>query len=152
MSWHDSRRGYFNHTSSMFYGDAAHAHLPSLLFPCVDESIDKVWNTDNHTAFEFLALVKKLWWVILQDAAVMICQYNFTHCIYKQFDKVFESNASNKYVDQMVDHLKLSENTDSNKLGILTDTVLPYVNNNLENMNVSIQNMKVVFEKNNDWY
>ena len=46
----------------------------------------------------------------------------------------------------MVEHLKISEKTDPKRLGILTDTVLPYVNNNLENMNVSIQNMKVVFE------
>ena len=47
----------------------------------------------------------------------------------------------------MVEHLKLSENTDPNNLGILTKTVLPYVNNNIENMNVSIQNMKLAFEK-----
>ena len=75
----------------------------------------------------------------------MIRQHNRNHYIYKKFDKVFESDASNNYVDQMAEHLKLSENTDPNKLGILTKTVLPYLNNNIEKMNVSIQNMKVAF-------
>ena len=105
MSGHDSRRGYFNHPCSMFYGDATHSHLLSLLLPWVDESIDKVLNTENHTSFGFLALVKFLRWVILQDAAVMIHQYNRIHYIYRQFDKLFESDAFNNYTDQMVDHL-----------------------------------------------
>ena len=59
MSGHDSKRGYFNHPRSMSYDDATYAHLPSLLFPWADKPIDKVWNTDNHTGFGFLALVKK---------------------------------------------------------------------------------------------
>ena len=46
----------------------------------------------------------------------------------------------------MVEHLKL-EKTDPNKLGILTETVLPYANNNLKIMNGSIQNMRFVFQK-----
>ena len=147
MSGHDSRRGYFNHPRSMFYGNATHAHLPSLLFPRVDESIDKVWNTNNHTAFGFLSLVKKLRWVILQDEAVMIRQYNCTHYIYKQFDKVFESDAFYNCTDHMVEYLKLNEKTDPNKLGTLTDIVLPYANNNLKNIHGSIQNIKFVFKK-----
>ena len=135
---HNSRRVYFNHPHSVFYGDATHAHRTSLLFPWADESIEKVWSTDNYIAFGFLALVKILRWVIFQDAAVMIRQYNCTHYIYKQFDKVFESDAFNNYADQMVEHLKLSEKTDPNKLGVLTKIGIPYVNNNIENMNGSI--------------
>ena len=64
----------------------------------------------------------------------MIRQYNHTHYIYKQFDKVFESDIFNNYANQMVEYLKLSEKTDPNKLGILTETVLPYVNSNIENI------------------
>ena len=60
MSGHDSIRGYFNHTRSIFYGDATHPHLTSLLFPWMDESIDNVWNTDNHKSFGFLVLAKQL--------------------------------------------------------------------------------------------
>ena len=41
-SGHDSRRGYFNHPHSMFNGDDTYAHLLSLLFPKVNESIDTV--------------------------------------------------------------------------------------------------------------
>ena len=104
----------------------------------MDEAIDKFWNTDNHTAFGFLALMSILRWVILQDTTVMIRQYNHNHYIYKQFDKVFESDAFNNYADQMVEHLKLSEKTDPNKLGVLTKIGIPYVNNNIENMNGSI--------------
>ena len=47
----------------------------------------------------------------------------------------------------MVEYLKLSEKTDPNKLGILTETVSPYVNNNIEDMNVSIHDRKGAFEK-----
>ena len=75
---------------------------------------------------------------ISQDAAVMICQYNRTHYIYKQFNILFESDAFNNYTDQMVEHLMLSEKTEPNKLGILTETVLPYMIKNIENMNMSI--------------
>ena len=116
---HDSSRGYFNHARCILYDNATYAHLPSLSFPWVDEAIDKVWNTDNHTGFVFLALLKKRW-VILKNEAVMIRQYNYTQYIYKQFDKLFEYDTFNKYADQMVDHLKLSEKTDPNKLGTLT--------------------------------
>ena len=76
----------------------------------------------------------------------MIREYNQAHYIYKQFDKVFESDAFNNYVDQMVEHLQLSKKTDPNKIGILTKMVLPYVNNNIENMNGSIQNMNFAFK------
>ena len=68
----------------------------------------------------------------------MICQYNQTHVIYKQFNKVFEYDAFNNYVDQIVEHLKSSDQNDLNKLGVLTETVLSYVNNNFENMNASV--------------
>ena len=47
----------------------------------------------------------------------------------------------------MVEHLKLSEKTDPNKLGILNETVLPYVNNNIKNVNGRIQRIKFVFKK-----
>ena len=46
----------------------------------------------------------------------------------------------------MVEHLKLSEKTNPNKLWMLIEMVLPYVNTNFENMNESIQNMKFEFE------
>ena len=59
MSGHDSRRGYFNHARSMFYGNATYEHLPKLLFLWMDEVINKVWNTYNHASFGFLALLKK---------------------------------------------------------------------------------------------
>ena len=68
----------------------------------------------------------------------MIRQCNQTHYIYKQCDKVFEYDAFNNYVDQIVEHLKSSDQNDLNKLGVLTETVLSYVNNNFENMNASV--------------
>ena len=83
MSGHDSRSGCFNHARSIFYGDDSHVYLPSLLFPWGDELIDNFWIADNHTAFRFLDLLKKILCSILQDAAVMIHQYNCTHYIYK---------------------------------------------------------------------
>ena len=107
--------------------------------------MEKVRNIDNHTAFSFLALLRNLRWVILQDISVMIHKYNETSYIYKQFDKLFESGVFND-ADQMVDHLKLSEKTDSNNLGRLTETVLPYANDNIKSMNGNIQNMIFVFE------
>ena len=96
----------------MFYCNAIHIHLPNLLLPCLDETMDKVKNTANRIEFGFLALLKTLRWVILQDIAVITFEYNRTHYIYKQLDKVFESDAFNNYADRIVDHLKLSENTD----------------------------------------
>ena len=96
----------------MFYGDIIYVHPTGILFPSVDEAIDKLWNTNNHTAFGSLALLKFLGQLILQDAAVITRQYNCDHYIYKQFDKVFKSDTCIKYVDQIVGHLKLSEKTD----------------------------------------
>ena len=52
----------------------------------------------------------------------------------------------------MVEYLKWSEETESNKLGILTETVLPYVNNNLENMNMKHTEYEGCIWKYNNWY
>ena len=97
MPGHDQRRRYLKHVCSVFYGNATHAQLPNLLFPWLDETMEKVRNIDNHIAFSFLALLKILRWVALQYAAVMIQHYNRTHYIYKEFDELFESDAFNKY-------------------------------------------------------
>ena len=60
MRGHDSRRRCFNHTRSVFYGNATHENLPSFSLPWMDEAVVKVWNTENHTAFGVLALLKQL--------------------------------------------------------------------------------------------
>ena len=41
----------------------------------------------------------------------------------------------------MMQHLNVKEKSDPNKLGTLTETVLPYVNGNSQNVNISVNNM-----------
>ena len=86
-------------------------------------------------------------WVLLEDAVVIIRQYNQTHYTYKQFDKIFESDALNNHADQMMDHLKLSGKNEPNILWKLTEALLPYVNGNIKCMNGSIHNIKFAYEK-----
>ena len=139
MSGHDARRGYFYHPRSQFKGDETHTHLPSLLFPWVDEALKDTMNTSNHTAYGFLSLLKNLRWVILQDAAVMMAKSNRSHYLYDEmFKDVFQSKTFQDYSKKMADHLGVQEKMDPNKLGTLTETVLPYVNGNLLKVNTTL--------------
>ena len=138
MSGYDSRRGRFIHSRSAFYGDESHAQLPKLLFPWVDDALLETMNTKHHTASGFLSLVKNLRWVILQDAAVMLTESKRNHYIYKKFKDVFESVSFKDYSIKMMEYLEVKKNMDPENLSTLTETVLPFVNGNLENLNVAI--------------
>ena len=139
MSGHDARRGYFYHPRSQFKGDETHQHLPALLFPWVDEALELTLNTSHHTAYGFLSLLKNLRWVILQDAAVMIGNGERSHYVYDvMFKDIFHSPAFKDYTAKMLIHLSAQEKMDPNKLGTLTETVLPYVNGNLLKVNTTL--------------
>ena len=138
MSGYDSRRGKFVHARSAFYGDQSHAHLPNLLFPWVDDALSKIEGKSQHTAYGFLSLIKNLRWVILQDAAVMISKGKREHYVYTKFKDVFDTNAFKDYSKKMIQHLEVREKMDPNKLSTLTETVLPYVNGNLEDVNMAV--------------
>ena len=142
MSGHDARRGYFYHPRSQFTGDEMHEHLPSLLFPWLDAALKKTEGTSHHTTYGFLSLLKNLRWVILQDAAVMIGKGKRTHYVYDEmFKEVFHSDAFKDYTSKMLNHLSVQEKMDPNELGTLTETVLPYVNGNLLNVNMTLNSM-----------
>ena len=142
MAGYDSRRGKFIHARSAFYGDKSHADLPNLLFPWVDDALSKIEGKSHHTAYGFLSLIKNLRWVILQDAAVMIGKGKRIHCIYnKTFKHIFYSDLFKDYSQKMIQHLKIKENMDPNNLSTLTETVLPFVNGNLENVNMAVHKM-----------
>ena len=140
MAGFDSRRGRFIHPRSSFYGDEYHAHLPGMLFPWVDEALEKTKGTEHHTAYAFLSLIKSLRWVILQDAAVMI-NGGRSHYIFKHYKHVFESQEFYDFSNKMMNHLKANDKNDPNNVGALTDTVLPYVNGNLQNVNMAVNNI-----------
>ena len=141
MSGHDSRRGKFIHPRSTFYGDESHKHPPELLFPWVDAAICQTNETKHDTALGFLTLIKNLRWVILQDVAVMIAKGKRDHYVFKQSKHVFDSPAFHDFSMKMMQHLNLKETRDPNKVGALTETVLPYVNGNLQMVNMSVNKM-----------
>ena len=74
-------------------------------------------------------------WVILQGAAVLIAKGERKHVVFAQFKELFESDAFKDFSAKIMQHLRVKEKSDPNKLGTLTETVLPYVNDNLQNVN-----------------
>ena len=68
----------------------------------------------------------------------MISQLKRDHYIHRKFEKVFDSDAFKDFSIKMVQHLEVREKSDPNKLGTLTETVLPFVNTNLQNVNMAV--------------
>ena len=134
MAGHDSRRGFYVNARSTFYGDETHAHLPGLIFPWLDAHIDKMEGTKGlHTAWGFLSLLKSLRWVILQDAAVLMGENKRDHYIFKNHPEIFASPAFLDYQTKMLAHISYSSKNDPNAACV--DTVLPGVNDRLDNYN-----------------
>ena len=68
----------------------------------------------------------------------MITKYKRNHYIYTKFKKVFDSDEFKDFSIKMMQHLAVREKSDPNKLGTLTETVLPFVNTNLQNVNMAV--------------
>ena len=68
----------------------------------------------------------------------MITHGQRTHYIFTEFKHVFDSVEFKDFSTKMMQHLNVNESNDPNNLGTLTDTVLPFVNGNLQNVNLSV--------------
>ena len=72
----------------------------------------------------------------------MIGNGDRSHYIYNEmFKELFQSDAFKDYTARMLIHLSAQEKMDPNKLGTLTETVLPYVNGNLLQINTTLNSI-----------
>ena len=140
MAGHDSRRGFYVNPRSTFFGDDSHKHLPAMIFPWIDEQIDKLHGkTDLHTAMGFLSLLKSLRWVILQDAAVLLGENKRDHFIYQSHPEIFASPAFLDFQTKMLAHISYTSENDPNFACV--ETILPGVNNRLDTNNRKVDNV-----------
>ena len=86
-------------------------------------------------------MTKHLRWVILQDTEVMIAKGKRGPYIFQKITHVFDSDPFIDFTPKMIQHLNLKEKSDQNKLGTPTETVLPFVNGNLQNIKMAVNKM-----------
>ena len=61
----------------------------------------------------------------------MIAKRERDYFIFKYFKDIFDGELSKDFSTKMMQHLNVKEKIDPDKLGTLTDTILPYVNGKL---------------------
>ena len=74
----------------------------------------------------------------------MLTEGNRDYCIHKQFKNVFKSDAFKDYSKKMMQYLEVRENMDPNNLSTLIETVFPFVNGNLQNVNMAMHKIDAI--------
>ena len=126
------QRGFHVNKRSTFFGDNYHKDLPKMIFPWIEDAMDKISSKFNPTAIGFLTLLKNLRWVIIQDCAVLIGVHNREHILFKDMNEIFKSKMFIDYTYKMKVYLKndVEMNIHSSMISSILPDIKCYVKEN----------------------
>ena len=75
--------------------------LTKMLFPWIEDSMDKISSKFNLTVIGFLTLLKNLRWLNIQDCAVLIGVHNRCHVLFRDMKEIFKSKLLIDYTYKM---------------------------------------------------
>ena len=125
MAGSDKFKGHYLNKRSQFFGNKERVLLAQMICPWI-EMIKMTLKEENVTAKEFFTLLKKLRWIILQDATVFIKVHSRKHSVYDYMPEMFQSKEFKSFTFSMINHINHSKYDEKNEK--LIERVLPGIN------------------------
>ena len=126
------QRGFHENKRSTFLGDNYNKDLPKMIFPWIEDAMEKISSKFKSTAIGFLTLLKNLRWAIIQNCAVLIGVHTREHILFKDMKEIFKSKMFIDYTYKMKVYLKndAEMNIHSSMISFILPDIKYYVKEN----------------------